>query len=158
MRLAVAVSLLVLTASSVVAQEDWQAELRSAIEFQLDEWNLGYEADGLPYRLLPAELADSGESGPFLYEAVGESKPWKPVVQLEPGKEYVIMAVCDRDCYDIDLYASSGDGDTIDEDTEDDAVPVVEFTADGAVMLQVEMIECGADFCYAAVGVFEKVE
>lgn len=77
---------------------------------------------------------------------------------LTAGKTYVLMAVCDTDCSDLDLTLRDGDGDFVVEDTEVDDAPVIEFTvtASGEFTLDVTMFECTANICYFGVALFEE--
>ena len=149
-QVATAVGLLFLVASWVSAEE-WQDALQREINRQKDEWNEGYEADGEPVELR--------ETGQYSFETLAQGEPWEQTVDLVPAREYVIMAVCDSDCYDIDLYAFDRERGILADDTYEDAVPVVEFVAtDGEQYVEVEMLDCQVDLCYVAIGVFEKAE
>jgi hypothetical protein len=54
-------------------------------------------------------------------DANAETEHW---VTLDRGGEYALLAVCDEDCSDIDLYLYDEDGREIDSDASADDVPV----------------------------------
>ena len=80
-------------------------------------------------------------------------------LNLTGGNEYFIVAGCDQDCSDLDtrIYPQDSD-DSIDEDIEDDDVPVLSFTAPktGRYLLQVSMAECDESLCYFGYQVYRK--
>lgn len=67
-----------------------------------------------------------------------------------------VMGDCDEDCVDLDLVIYDGNGDVLGEDTLDDFYPIVSFTskAEGRVTLELDMVDCGAAYCYTAYSVF----
>jgi len=79
--------------------------------------------------------------------AVGATDP--RTVNLEAGVEYAILAVCDEECYDIDLRISHSADSTLAEDVRPDDTPVLEFTAPvtGAYDLDLIMFSCQASTC-----------
>ena len=78
-------------------------------------------------------------------------------VPLEPGEDYVIMAVCDEDCDDIDLRLFSGTT-LVDEDVEVDDYPVVQVkpTAARSYRLEVVMESCDTSPCRYGVAIYAK--
>jgi hypothetical protein len=79
--------------------------------------------------------------------AVGATDP--RTVNLEAGVEYAILAVCDEECFDIDLRISHSADSTLAEDVRPDDTPVLEFTAPvtGAYDLDLIMFSCQASTC-----------
>ncbi|HEX8392753.1 MAG TPA: hypothetical protein VF665_10395 [Longimicrobium sp.] len=77
---------------------------------------------------------------------------------LRAGAHYMVVAVCDGDCQDLDLRVGAPDGTRLDEDVSEDDVPVLEFTAtqDGAYPLSVIMSDCRAEMCRFAVKVLAQ--
>ena len=71
--------------------------------------------------------------------------------------QYVITAVCDQDCSDVDLTVRDASGATL-SDTEDDDTPVVEFAIDsgGQFVLTVHMWSCSNAPCYYALGSYRN--
>ena len=80
-------------------------------------------------------------------------------LNLTGGVEYFIAAGCDEDCSDLDtrIYPA-GENDAIDEDIEDDDVPMLAFTAprNGRYLLHVSMAECDESICYFGYQVYRK--
>ncbi|MDO8665786.1 MAG: hypothetical protein Q7J79_04190 [Gemmatimonadales bacterium] len=77
-------------------------------------------------------------------------------VMLAAGGRYVIIAVCDEDCSDIDLRLWAPDGTKIHEDIETDDYPTLQFTAPltGTYRLSVEMATCSQNPCYWGMQVY----
>jgi hypothetical protein len=76
---------------------------------------------------------------------------------LKAGEEYFVMAACDEDCSDVDLYVRI-DGDIVASDATADDVPVVRFRAakSGTHQIEVEMFECSNEPCFWGLSLFEK--
>ena len=76
-------------------------------------------------------------------------------LELEAGKTYIIMAVCDGDCSDLDLALTSS-GQDVDSDYEPDDVPMVmvEVERSATYNLKVEMATCSVEPCAFGVAVF----
>lgn len=79
------------------------------------------------------------------------------MVPLEPGEEYVIMAVCDEGCDDIDLRLFSGST-LVDEDIEDDDYPVVQVSPGSARTYRIEVVmaSCDASPCRYGLAIYSK--
>lgn len=77
-------------------------------------------------------------------------------LELEGGKTYIIVGVCDGDCSDLDMALTTASGDDVDSDYELDDVPMVtvEVERGGTYHLKVEMATCSAEPCAFGVGVF----
>jgi hypothetical protein len=77
-------------------------------------------------------------------------------VSLAPGK-YIIAAVCDGDCDDLDLYVSNTAGSVGSDELEDD-VPMVEFTVEQAGLhtVRVSMAACSAEPCAWGAKIFAQ--
>jgi hypothetical protein len=87
--------------------------------------------------------------GELLSGAVGVSATDPRTVNLEAGVEYAILAVCDEECYDIDLRISHAADSALAEDVRPDDTPVLEFTAPvtGPYDLDLIMFRCQATSC-----------
>jgi hypothetical protein len=72
--------------------------------------------------------------------------------------EYVISAVCDNDCSDIDMVISNDKGREEASDTESDDTPVLEFSPkkSGSYKITIKMYECSTNPCYYGIGIFWK--
>jgi hypothetical protein len=70
-------------------------------------------------------------------------------VSLEGGEPYAILAVCDEECYDIDLVLTDPADSTVVQDLRIDDTPVLEFTAPvtGQYRLETVMFSCRVDSC-----------
>lgn len=79
-------------------------------------------------------------------------------VQLDVPAEATIqvMGDCDEDCLNLDLAIYDADGTLLGEDRLDDFYPIVSFTsgAEGRVTIELDMVDCGATYCYTAYSVF----
>jgi hypothetical protein len=123
--------------AAVRAQDDLQARLIQYLE-QVSQplVDAGFQASG---RVLDGALATGANEGSML--------------ELEAGRDYALVGVCDGDCSDMDLELYDQAGNEIDSDLEYDDVPVVRVTADrsGAYRLVVGMVTCTNEPCYWAV-------
>lgn len=70
--------------------------------------------------------------------------------------EYIIVAVCDADCGDVDLVVYDAEEDEAAADIEYDDYPVIEFQGEGEYWVEVVMTECAAETCLYAIQVFER--
>ena len=79
-------------------------------------------------------------------------------LQLEGGKTYIIVGVCDGDCTDLDMALTTAAGQDVSSDFEDDDVPMVMVeVAQGATYnLMVKMAACSVEPCGFGVGVFDN--
>ena len=70
-------------------------------------------------------------------------------VGLNANTSYVISAVCDTDCTDIDMWLYDENGNPIDEDTLDDDYPVLEVTPIRSAQFQIriQMFACSVEPC-----------
>lgn len=77
-------------------------------------------------------------------------------LELEGGKTYIIVGVCDGDCSDLDMALTTAAGADVDSDYELDDVPMVtvEVERSGTYHLKVEMATCSVAPCAFGVGVF----
>ena len=94
----------------------------------------------------------------FYIDALYEDDGDIYVLTLRDDMEYQIVAVCDEDCTDIDLYLYDENENLIDEDETDDDVPVIESRPrwTGGFGIEVEMYECYNEPCYFGIGVFGR--
>lgn len=67
-----------------------------------------------------------------------------------------IMGDCDEDCYDLDIAVYNLDGRLLAEDRLDDYYPIVLFESGskGRVRIEIDLVDCEANYCYAAYSVF----
>lgn len=79
-------------------------------------------------------------------------------LQLEGGKSYVIVGVCDGDCTDLDMALTTAAGADVASDFEDDDVPMVmvEVPSGATYNLKVQMAACSVEPCAFGVGVFAQ--
>ena len=77
-------------------------------------------------------------------------------LQLEGGKNYIIVGVCDGDCTDLDMSLTTASGQDVDSDFEEDDVPMVtvEVPQGATYNLMVRMAACSVEPCGFGVGVF----
>lgn len=82
-----------------------------------------------------------------------EARSWD--LPLEANTEYVIAAVCDNDCQNIDLELLEGDR-VVDADREDDPYPViVGVTGDDSYQAKITMRTCAVNPCYSGFRLFQ---
>jgi hypothetical protein len=80
-------------------------------------------------------------------------------LQLNPGRDYVFVGVCDADCSDMDLELTDSRGNVLESDYAVDDTPVVRFSTPRAVpnaRLTVSMAACSVPPCYYQVGSFGR--
>lgn len=79
-------------------------------------------------------------------------------LDLNSGASYMMIAQCDRDCSDIDMWLYDENGNLIDEDVLVDDTPIVEVTPirSARFSLRTRMITCSVEPCYYGVGVYAQ--
>lgn len=79
-------------------------------------------------------------------------------VDLEAGKKYLVVGLCDEACSDIDLEVWDGEGFVLACDTLDDAIPIFDYQPDeaGRHLVGVRMIVCESEPCVFAVGIYRE--
>ena len=84
----------------------------------------------------------------------GEARSWD--LPLEANTEYVIAAVCDHDCQNIDLELLEEDR-IVDADREDDAYPMIVGVTGNRSTYQakITMQTCGVNPCYSGFRLFK---
>jgi hypothetical protein len=79
-------------------------------------------------------------------------------IELDRGRTYIIVGVCDNDCKDVDLRLSERDGREIDKDVEHDDYPTVSVTPQRNQRFTVRtiMATCNKQPCRYGFGVFAR--
>ncbi len=79
-------------------------------------------------------------------------------LSLSGGVDYGVIATCDEDCHDIDLYVYDDAGNELDSDTLGDDYPVLNFRTpySGTYTVRVRMYECSVEPCYYAYEVYRR--
>ncbi|HXF96177.1 MAG TPA: hypothetical protein VNI61_08770 [Gemmatimonadales bacterium] len=79
-------------------------------------------------------------------------------LELDAGRAYALLGVCDEDCTDLDLRLFDADGNEVDQDLETDDYPVVEVRPGRTAVYRVKVImaTCSTSPCFYGVGVFAK--
>ena len=77
-------------------------------------------------------------------------------LDLNSGTSYMMIAQCDTDCSDIDMWLYDENGNLIDEDVLVDDTPIVEVTPirNARFSLRTRMITCSVEPCYYGIGVY----
>lgn len=98
------------------------------------------------------------QQGTYRGGALGDDANEVVQVDLQGGQNYLIMAVCDQDCSDLDLNLVDASGASLDSDYEPDDVPMVvaEVSRTGTYQLTVGMAECSVEPCGYGVAVFAQ--
>jgi hypothetical protein len=163
------------TASVTVptGREVVQVEIDSGMEFpdvvrKNNLWSV--TADALPATLPLAvrnelvrrqdALLEQGyrAEGELIQGAAGHRTSDPRSVDFEAGVEYAVLAVCDADCFDIDLRITDRSDATVAEDTQPDDTPLLEFTAHvtGRYDLDLIMFTCQTGSCAWAGQIFRR--
>ncbi len=81
-------------------------------------------------------------------------------VQLAEGSAYMVVGYCDNDCSDLDLVLLDPQGMEVTSDLLPDAEPVLSLTAEasGEFRIRVIMVNCSAEPCGYAIGVYSGAE
>lgn len=79
-------------------------------------------------------------------------------VELDRGRAYLIVGVCDNDCKDVDLRLFNAAGKEVDKDVERDDYPAVAVDASRTekYTVRASMAACTASPCRYGFGVFSK--
>jgi hypothetical protein len=79
-------------------------------------------------------------------------------LELDAGKSYAVVGVCDGDCTDMDLQLFSPEGQQMSSDMKTDDVPIVEAhpTQTARYRVKVLMAACTTSPCFYGVGVYGK--
>jgi len=79
-------------------------------------------------------------------------------LNLDAGTSYMMVAQCDRDCSDIDMWLYDENGNLIDSDVLVDDTPIVEVTPrrNARFSLRTRMITCSVEPCYYGIGVYAR--
>lgn len=90
--------------------------------------------------------------------ALDEDEQESFTLDLEAGTSYFIVAQCDIDCSDIDMWIYDENNNLVDEDVLVDDTPIVEVTPvrSARFKIKVGMIDCASEPCYYGVGVFGR--
>lgn len=138
LRYILTVAILVPTAAA--AQDDYEQQVLS----QLEDARNNLESDGYEHR----------------DDRTGALGPWEDdtftLPQLEEGYEYLLVAVCDFDCDDIDLYVRDDSAREVAADEEPDDFPIVGLTPEAgrSYEVQVSMVGCLVEPCVYGVSLF----
>jgi hypothetical protein len=79
-------------------------------------------------------------------------------LELDAGKSYAVVGVCDEDCTDVDLQLFSPEGQQVDSDMLTDDVPIVDAqpTLTARYRVKIVMATCSTSPCFYGLGVFGK--
>lgn len=90
--------------------------------------------------------------------SLAQSQTWNVPAQLFAGFDYRVIAVCDRDCADLDLVLYDPNGAVVSQDASTDSHPVVSVAPgyNGNFTVQVQMYNCSIAPCYYAVALYGR--
>ena len=128
--------------NSVQAQtnNEFAEQIRSQLDILTDSSQLN------SYQPILTHIDDVGLNS-------GESRTWD--LSLEANTEYVVAAVCDHDCQNIDLELLEGDR-VVDADREEDAYPmIVGITGSHSYKAKITMRTCAVNPCYSGFRLFQ---
>jgi len=163
LRVAVAVVAGLLLSAPVHAQDvEEREEFRAMFEGLMRERLEELEEEGVSVQPVSGDLWID-----YLSPPAGEGEQREETFHFSGGAEgqYLVMALCDGDCSDIDLHLWRADDDPdVDEpllsDTEEDREPLLlsglfdDELEDGEYKVQIQMYDCQAAYCYFAVGIY----
>lgn len=94
----------------------------------------------------------------LIFSSLDEGESETFTVDVRSGFDYRMLALCDEDCSDIDVYLEDMSGDELDQDVSLNDAPVVSMTArsDQQVRLRVRMYSCSTEPCYFGVAIFGR--
>ena len=93
----------------------------------------------------------------MLFSSLDDGEEERMTFELQSGRDYRMIALCDEDCDDIDIYLEDMNGNVVEEDISIDDAPIVSAAGRGERMrLRVRMYSCNVEPCYYAVGVFVR--
>lgn len=77
-------------------------------------------------------------------------------MQVQAGKGYVIVGICDENCGDLDLLVLKADGTTVGQDVAEDNAPLVTYVAteNTTLRVRVSMAGCTAASCLAGAALY----
>jgi hypothetical protein len=107
-----------------------------------------------------AQAAQQGfqQVGQPFASSLAQGQSWNVPAQLMQGYDYRVLAVCDRDCADLDLVVFDNNGAQVAQDTATSSQPVVAvapaYSANFTV--QVQMFNCSVAPCYYAVVLYAR--
>jgi len=101
------------------------------------------------------ELSDEYD---ITYDSLNDSATDSYSVELDSFSTYQIVAVCDEDCGDIDLFLYDERGNLVDDDETTDDYPIVGVSPkiSQEYTLKVKMYKCDIEPCRFAIAVFDK--
>ena len=85
------------------------------------------------------------------------SEAFKTVL-LDPKREYIFIAVCDKNCNEVNLIVKDMDGNKVTSDATDTPISVINFKppTEDRYQVTVRMEKCSAPSCNYGMGVFAK--
>ncbi len=90
--------------------------------------------------------------------SLAQGQTWNVPASLFAGVDYRILAVCDRDCADLDLVLYDPNGAVVSQDASANSQPVVSAAPgyNGTFTVQVQMYNCSVAPCYYAVALYGR--
>jgi len=90
--------------------------------------------------------------------SLAQGQSWNVPAELHPGVDYRVLAVCDRDCNDLDLVVFDANGAAVAQDTSTSSQPIVAIQPGyaGAFTVQVQMFNCTVAPCYYAIALYGR--
>jgi len=137
MRLSVAAAALatILALPRAGSAQDLEAQARAYLNRAIADREEAWQA------AWPVESASMGEQARYVLH-----------VDLTGGAEYLVVAACDDNCLDLDLFVYDPSGDLVAEDAASGDFPEGRFTAPvaGTYEVVLRMARCAAEVCHFA--------
>ncbi|MDO5650593.1 MAG: hypothetical protein Q4G13_00440 [Moraxella sp.] len=101
----------------------------------------------------------SGDAKEIIYETTSltAAQEYNHSFRAKAGYTYQAYGDCDNNCTDLDLALIDSKGVTLAADTDNDSVPLFDWTApaSGTYTYRLRMIDCAANDCDASLNVYE---
>ena len=103
-----------------------------------------------------AESVDFPQVHKPVFSSLRDDAEESVTVSLEAGMACRIIALCDADCSDVDIFVTDPSGQEVGSDTGSSDAPVVsvQTSVEGDYQVRVRMAACSTEPCYYGVAVF----
>lgn len=105
-----------------------------------------------------AESVGFSRTHEIIFSSLSEGDSETFSLSLDAGRDYRMIALCDEDCTDIDVYLEDSAGNVLSEDVSLNDAPVVSVSTgkDRSFRLRVAMYSCSVEPCYFGVAIFGR--
>ncbi len=77
--------------------------------------------------------------------------------KLDPTRKYLVYGACDDECSALSLQAQDADGNIVSDDSDEDAIPILQIQVGEGKLLKVivSMDACDDEPCTFGIGIYE---